>query len=506
MSMMKGYSTNLASLLAGIGRVPAALDTRVHGLTLDSREVTSGDLFLAVSGQNSAATAHVEDAVKRGAAAVVIEGAGTTAQVFEDGRAVELYVENLRDYLGLIADRFYRSPSKDVAVIGVTGTNGKSSVTHYIAQYLKACNKACGVLGTLGYGMPYADSPWSHEVTHTTPDVVCVHRYLAELRDAGAQYVAMEVSSHGLVQERVAGVRFKGAVFTNLSRDHLDYHQNMDDYAAAKQRLFFSEGLEFAVLNADDPASALMASACSGDVNIWQFGVSSPADIHVKSVSYSAGIKAQVITPKGEFLLQSSLLGDFNLSNLLAVVSVGLALNCSLDSLHKLDRVRAVGGRMESLSVAGGPRIIVDYAHTPDALKNALQALRPQCAGKLNLVFGCGGDRDRGKRALMGQVAADYADSIIVCDDNPRTEDPAQIVADIISGMADRDRMRVIHDRAKAIEQMLHQSGAADFVLIAGKGHERYQEQHGKRREFNDLDVARKAWARLRNHMGEELS
>ena len=503
---MKGYSTNLASLLAGVGQVPAALDTRVHGLTLDSREVTPGDLFLAVSGSHSSALAHIEEAVERGAVAVVIEGQRSNGRVFEDGGTVELYVENLRDYLGLIADRFYRAPSKELSVVGVTGTNGKTSVTHYIAQFLKTVNKSCGVIGTLGYGMPYAESSWMRELLHTTPDVVSVHRYLAELRDAGARYVAMEVSSHGLVQGRVAGVRFTGAVFTNLSRDHLDYHQSMEAYAAAKQQLFRNEHLVFAVLNNDDSAAQLMKEACAEQVEGCHFGVNSEADISVTDVSYALGIKAHVNTPAGRFLLQSSLPGDFNLSNLLAVVGVGLALGCPLDALHKLDRVRAVGGRMESIQVERGPRIIVDYAHTPDALLNVLRALRPQCQGKLNLVFGCGGDRDRGKRALMGQVAVAHADDVIVCDDNPRTEAPEQITTDILSGLSESDVVEVIHDRAVAIERMLRQSGADDFVLIAGKGHETYQEINGIRRDFNDLDVARTAWSAIQKTMGEEMS
>ncbi|MDX1453566.1 MAG: UDP-N-acetylmuramoyl-L-alanyl-D-glutamate--2,6-diaminopimelate ligase, partial [Oleiphilaceae bacterium] len=500
------YSAMLSSLLTGIGSVPAALDTRVHGLALDSRRVKSGDLFLAVSGLKSGARDHIDDALARGAVAVVVEAesneVGQGGLISEDGDAVEVQVPDLKRYLGEIAARFFEFPSRDMKVIGVTGTNGKSSVTHYIAQYLTLCGEACGVIGTLGYGMPYGVEPFEEEVSHTTPDVVALQFYLATLRDAGAAYVAIEVSSHGLDQGRVDGVEFYGAVFTNLTRDHLDYHQSMEAYAAAKRRLFERTELLFAALNSDDPASETMRLACAADTVVYQFGLGSDCEIRASKVDFEQGIQACIHRPDGEMPIRSTLVGSFNLSNVLATATVGLALGLPVSSLAHLQKLRAIPGRMQCWQENGSPQVVVDYAHTPDALQNVLSALRSQSAGSLLVVFGCGGDRDRGKRAQMGRIASELADFVLLCDDNPRTEDPEQITRDILQGISARDNCRVVHDRADAITHALATAQAGDVVLIAGKGHETYQEQNGKRRDFNDLLVARECWQKLQQAKG----
>lgn len=509
MGMRKRYSANLSSLLVGVSKVPAALDVRVHGITLDSRRVTPGDLFLAVAGLSSESTAHIAEALEKGAAAIVVEGEKQNGRAFEDGDAVEIYVADLKAHLGSIANRFYQAPSRDLRVIGVTGTNGKTSVTHYLAQFLCANSFVCGVIGTLGYGMPYDNgtgATFIEETSHTTPDVVTVHAQLAALRDAGGQAVAMEVSSHGLDQERVAGVHFDTAIFTNLSRDHLDYHQNMASYAAAKQKLFAYAELNHALINIDDAAAAGMLAACKPNVHRLTFGVNESAAVRAEQSSFERGITAKVVLGEAVFHLQSQLMGDFNLSNLLAVAALAKAWNLPPSSFAPLNSIRAVNGRMEAWQAPNGPRVVVDYAHTPDALENALRALRPQTKGRLLLVFGCGGDRDRGKRPQMGAIAEEYADWLVVCDDNPRSEDPAQICADIIAGMQSHEAVNQVHDRAAAIALALEQSHGDDTVLIAGKGHETYQEQNGQRTDFHDLSVAQRAWQVLQDSVGEGVS
>lgn len=488
--MAQTYSTELSRLLRGIAVVPAALDTRIHGIQLDSRMVRRGDLFVALAGV-TAAGAHVEEAIKNGANAVVIEGALEQGRIHESGDAVELYLPDIRSKLSDIANNFFRNPSRDLKVVGVTGTNGKTSVSNFIAQLLSLDGMESAVIGTLGYGFPLSAEGLT-EIDRTTPNVFDVHRYLAKLRDQGAACVVMEVSSHGLQQGRVDGVHFEGAVLTNLSRDHLDYHLTMDAYADAKRQLFRTDGLGFAVLNVGQAFSASILEILAPSVQVIQYGLDSKADIRAESLVYGvAGVQANLVTPLASMPLSSNLMGRFNVENLLAASAVCVALGRTVDCLKRINRVHSVLGRMSVLQADNRPAIVVDYAHTPDALLNILTALRPHCKGQLSLVFGCGGDRDVGKRPLMAEVAEKLADRLVITDDNPRTEDPEAIVDDILKGLATPSVAKVIHDRKAAITHAVEQAQNADVIVVAGKGHEQYQEIAGRRHVFSDIEVSK---------------
>ncbi len=480
----RSYTTDLVHLLAGICHVPSALNTVIHGLQMDSRKIRKGDLFLALSGSHSASTDHIVEAIERGANAVVAEGKVFKGRVFEDGDAIELFVDDLKLYVGGIADRFFQSPSKDLSVVGVTGTNGKTSVTNYLAKYFSLSGIKSGFIGTLGYGLPDEDV---FSTEHTTPNVVDVHRYLAELRALQVKFVAMEVSSHGLSQGRTDGVSFEGAVFTNLSREHLDYHGTMDSYAEAKSDLFKSGGLSFAIINNDDVYAKKMSAVLAKDVMLIRYGIENPSDITATACEFNAGIHSEVDTPLGAISIESQLIGRFNLSNLLAVIGVAVAKGHELQNLSAIKRIGSVVGRMEVVKVSGQATAVVDYAHTPDALKSALEALRPHCLGKMRVVFGCGGDRDTGKRSEMAAIAESMADDVIVTDDNPRYEDPEKIVNDILAGFKSLKNVTVLHSRAEAISVALGKSDDSDVVLVAGKGHETWQEIKGERTFFSDI-------------------
>jgi len=483
------YTTDLVQLLRGICDVPSGLNTVVHGVQIDSRKVRKGDLFLALSGSYSASTDHIFEAIERGANAVVAEGKLFKGRVFEDSGAVELFVDNLKLKVGEIADRFFQSPSKDIDVIGVTGTNGKTSVTCFLAKYFSLNGTKSGFIGTLGYGLSDEEI---YNTDRTTPNVVDVHRYLAELRDLQVKLVVMEVSSHGLMQGRVDNVRFVGAVFTNLSREHLDYHGTMDNYAEAKNLLFKCENLRFAVINSDDQYAEVMASGISKNVNVIRYGIESTPDsvpdVVASSCEFNLGICADVNTPVGPISIKSSLIGRFNLSNLLAVIGVAIALGHKTENLNVVKDINSVVGRMEVVKVKDQAVVVVDYAHTPDALENALKALRPHCSGLIFLVFGCGGDRDVGKRPEMAEIAETMADSVIVTDDNPRNEDPVKITNDILKGFKSLTKVCVIQNRAEAILNAMIRATKEDVILIAGKGHETWQEVKGEKLFFSDIN------------------
>jgi UDP-N-acetylmuramoyl-L-alanyl-D-glutamate--2,6-diaminopimelate ligase len=398
----------------------------------------------------------------------------------------------LRAQLGEIASRFFDRPSETLRVIGVTGTNGKTSIVQLLANALDGLGSRAATIGTLGAGLVGAIDAGER----TTPDVISVHALLAQFRDAGAQSVAMEVSSHALDQHRVDAVAFDLAVFTNLTRDHLDYHGDMAAYGAAKAKLFAWPGLQAAVINVDDAFGRELAATLPHGVGRYRYGVDG-ADAEIRATAVrtgSDGLRFALATPWGEGEIASPLLGRFNVANLLAVAGCLGALGYTFAQIQDaLARLRPVAGRMSRLG--GGdsaPLVVVDYAHTPDALEQALTSLRAHCAGRLVCVFGCGGDRDRGKRPQMGAIAERLADRIIVTDDNPRSEDGDAIVADIVAGLANPRATTIQRDRARAIALALAQARAGDVVLIAGKGHEPYQEIGGVRHAFDDLDVARR--------------
>jgi UDP-N-acetylmuramoyl-L-alanyl-D-glutamate--2,6-diaminopimelate ligase len=469
----------------------AASSILIRELTLDSRKVLPGDLFLAVPGTAQDGRRHIADAIARGAAAVAYEAEG--ASEMRDSAADLIAMKGLADQLSAIAGRFYGEPSRGLRLVGVTGTNGKTSVSQLLAQALDLLGERCGIVGTLGCG-------FHNELIqgqHTTPDPIGVQAVLANLKQAGAKAVAMEVSSHGLEQGRVAALSFAVAVFTNLSRDHLDYHGSMAAYAAAKGKLFAHPGLRCRVLNVDDAFGRELAE-CEDESRLITYSLQDPAAyLYCRSADFDyQGVRADIVTPQGEGLLCSSLLGQFNLSNLLAVVGALLALDYALDEiLAVIPQLQGPLGRMQRLGGGKQPLVVVDYAHTPDALDKVLEALREHVDGQLLCLFGCGGDRDRGKRALMAAVAEQRAERILVTDDNPRTEAPEQIFADIRSGFTALDKDTLQHGRGAAIAQLIASAEVGDVVLLAGKGHEDYQEINGVRQPFSDLHEAEQALA-----------
>ncbi len=481
----------LSELLVDIAQIKHTNDTQITGLALDSRLVRPGDLFLAVPGGSAHGIRYLGQAIERGAAAVVWEP--TEGQ--ESSRtAVSIPVvklPNLRHMLGTIADRFFCHPSREMTVIGVTGTDGKTSVSQFLAQALHQPGQLCGIIGTLGYGLygQLLDGP------HTTPDAIRLQAELSTLREFGARHVVMEVSSHALEQRRVDGTALDMAVLTNVSRDHFDYHGSLKSYAGAKRRLFDVPTLRHAVLNLDDAFGKAWRRELDGQIKVLGYRLSpgaAPEDnalVVTRIDEGSHGLCLELHTPWGEGALECALLGRFNASNLLATLGVLLLLGVPLaDALHRLSRLRTVTGRMESFGGGEQPLVVVDYAHTPAALENVLSALRAHCRGRLWCVFGCGGDRDPGKRSLMGSAAQRLADEIIITDDNPRHESPAGIVKDILAGVSNPDFNRVVHDRTRAIAMAVNSALRDDVVLIAGKGHERAQIVGDQRRPFSDQD------------------
>ncbi len=484
-------SVRLDELLSGIAPAPPVA---VAGLALDSRAVDSGDAFVALRGGSRHGLDHVAQAAARGARAILWDPAeGRSPEAVEGGIAC-VAVRELRDRLGGIADRFYGAPSSRLAVAGVTGTNGKTTCAWLLAGAVGRLARRGAYLGTLGAGFP----PRVEGGSLTTPDVITLHRQLRALADAGATHVAMEVSSHALDQRRVDGVRMRVAAFCNLSRDHLDYHGSMERYAAAKARLFRLPGLEHAVINVGDAVGARFAAALAGGVQLTAVAVGGEAPaaahfIHVARVHASArGVELEVRGHFGERRLRSRLIGSFNAENLAITLGMLLAWQFDVDeAFDALGACTAPPGRMEAHRLANGALAVVDYAHTPDALAKALGALRAHSRGRVLVVFGCGGERDPGKRALMGEAAERLADRVIVTDDNPRGEDGDQIVAMILSGLREPARARVERDRALAIGVAIGEAGPDDAVLIAGKGHEDYQIVGGERRSFSDRECVR---------------
>jgi UDP-N-acetylmuramoyl-L-alanyl-D-glutamate--2,6-diaminopimelate ligase len=403
-----------------------------------------------------------------------------------------VWLEDLRTHLGEIAARFFDRPSEAMTLVGVTGTNGKTSTVQLLAQAFSKLGHRAATIGTLGAGLHGALQAGER----TTPDVISVHALLAQFRDAGATHVAMEVSSHALDQHRVDAVGFDVAVFTNLTRDHLDYHRTMEAYGAAKAKLFAWPGLRAAVINVDDAFGRELASKLSPSVRKVRYAVENDdAELRATDVrTHAGGLDFQLRTPWGSGAIHSRLLGRFNVANLLAVAGALGALGVPFGRIRDvLQTLEPVTGRMNRLGGGACPLVVVDYAHTPDALQQALTTLRAHCEGNLICVFGAGGERDAGKRPQMGAIAEAHADICIVTDDNPRGEDGNAIVTGILAGFSQPQRARVVRDRARAIELALQEARAGDVVLIAGKGHEAYQESAGVKRPFDDFAVARTA-------------
>jgi UDP-N-acetylmuramoyl-L-alanyl-D-glutamate--2,6-diaminopimelate ligase len=457
-------------------------DCHVTGLTLDSRQVCPGDAFLALAGTEKHGEIFIKSAIQKGAKALLKEADKAGFEILT-GDIPCISIPDLSQKIGEIAARFYDYPSRNKQIIGVTGTNGKTSVTHAIAQLLHSDNTPCGLLGTLGYGIYGA----LKQGIHTTPDAIHLQALLAQLQNG--QYLVMEVSSHALIQGRVNGIRFDTAVLTNLSRDHLDYHKTMTAYGDAKRQLFFYPHLKTAVINIDDTFGQSVLANLPPSVTPLTYSLrNNNADIYANICTYDMqGCQFTVHTPWGEGKGQIQLFGQFNVSNILAALTVLLQKGFSLSQLiEQLPTLHAVPGRMERFGQQ--PTVIIDYAHTPDALEKALLAVSKHCQiGKLWCVFGCGGDRDRGKRQLMGEVAQRYADKVIITDDNPRHESSQAIIDDILQGCSTPTAIKP--DREKAIRYALQQAAVNDIILIAGKGHEDYQQIGDKRLPFSDRAI-----------------
>lgn len=475
---------------------PAWADIPVPALVSDSRLVQPGTVFVALAGLHHDARRHVPAAIAAGAGAVLVE-AGGDWQSHQMIEAVPvLAVPELTHQLGHFAARFYDQPAAQMTVMAVTGTNGKTSIANLMAGAAKQLGRRSAVIGTLGNGF-YGELAASQ---FTTPDPLQLQRLLAGFRNGGAELVAMEASSHGLEQGRMVGTPIHTALFTNLTRDHLDYHGDMASYARAKGRLFSWPGLRAAVINADDPQGDIYRRQLAADVAclLYSLDANSQADVVAESVQPSlAGLRLVIRYGNQRVTLQSSLLGRFNASNLLAVLAGLLTLGYDLESAaHALATVPPVVGRMQCLRQGQSPLAVVDYAHTPDALEQALKAAREHTSGKLWCVFGCGGGRDTGKRLDMGRIAAELADVRVLTTDNPREEAPESILHDIQQGLSGREAT-VLVDRAEAIAYALAHAASDDVVLIAGKGHETYQEIMGVRYQFSDVEqveVALKSW------------
>lgn len=478
-----------------------ALGVQVTRLVTDSRLVRPGDTFVAYPGEQADGRQFIAQAIAGGANAVIWEAHGYTWDAA--WQLPNLAVRDLRHHAGTIADVVYDHPSRQLWTVGVTGTNGKTSCSHWIAQSLGALGRKAALVGTLGNGFPGALQP----TLNTTPDAIRLHGLFAEYRQQGAQAVVMEVSSHALAQGRVNGVQFDVALLTNLSRDHLDYHGDMQNYALTKRRLFDWQQLKYAVLNLDDRfGSELAMQLQDRELEVIAYGLSEDALEQAERLGLrmvygslqrmSGGLELRLHTSWGGAALHSGLIGRFNASNLLGALAVLLVSGVALeDAVRELEKVGAVPGRMQSFGGGERPTVVVDYAHTPDALEKVLQALREVAdagGGKLICVFGCGGDRDRGKRPMMGSVASKLADACIVTSDNPRNEEPDEIIAAIVTGM-DRWNYQIVAEREQAITRAVSSARVEDTVLVAGKGHEEYQEIRGVRHPFSDGEVVRQA-------------
>lgn len=498
----------LHELLAGLvdaDALEAVAGVAVDGLSLDSRLAHANTLFIAVQGESAHGLVYAVQAVDNGATVVLWDRNGSgelTLRAMLAGirdRAVVLHCDDLRMKTGEIAARFYDFPSRKLNLIGVTGTDGKTSVSHFLARCLDTEASPCGILGTLGNGLIHALRPTGL----TTADAVRVQQGLAALVDAGAGSAVMEVSSHALVQGRVNAVAFDTAVFTNLAQDHLDYHVTMEAYAQAKRRLFDAAGLKSAVVNLDDGYGRELAKQYRHQLNVWGYSVEGDeaalqqyADFIVRAHDIEitpSGYKFSVSTPVGSAVVPIRLMGRFNVANVLAVIAVLLLNNRSLDAaLQCVQALPPVHGRMEQIRAAGHkPTAIVDYAHTPQGLRAACLAAREHFSGEVWCVFGCGGDRDRAKRPQMAAVAEQLADHVIVTSDNPRHEPPQQIFNDIMAGFDDPSRVTLIADRREAIAHAINAATADAVILLAGKGHEAVQIVGDNCIEFDDCAVAR---------------
>lgn len=504
------HEQTLWHLLPGDMRQPEHRQVPVAGLSLDSRNVQPQYLFIADVGNDLDGRTFIPQAVDLGCSAVIAEAenfddlypaAGTLRKTLEKAGVPLILCKGLKARISGIAASFYGYPGQSLDVVGVTGTNGKTTCTSLIAQLQALLGRTSATIGTLGYGL--TGKTYS-QTGMTTPDAVSLQQVMKDCLDAGATNLVMEVSSHSLDQHRVEAANIRTGVFTNLSRDHLDYHGDEVSYAEAKARLFSLSSVTTAIINSDDPWGEKLLTKLPSHLNVFCYGVGSRADIRASNIELQpTGVLCQVDTPWGRGVLKSPLFGEFNLYNLLAAIGVLCAQGVDFDQvLSLIPALTPVKGRMELLPVPHGPQLVVDYAHTPDALEKSLQALRHHCSGRLWCVFGCGGDRDRGKRPLMARIAESYADQLVITSDNPRSENPKDIIAEVMSGLQVPESAVSEVDRLAAIRRAIAGANEDDVILIAGKGHEDYQLVAGNRLPFSDQEVALSAWRELKQDRG----
>lgn len=506
---LRHITCSLQQLLPQI-QLDAAANVAVSGLCLDTRKLVSEDVFVALVGEKVDGRQFISAAIEAGASAVLVEADKEWQGIGWIGVVPVVAVEKLAQQVSEIAGRFYQHPSKDCRLIGVTGTNGKTTCSLLIGQLVALLQKRAGVVGTLGFGLLDSTliAPLSQQISSvqstglTTPDPISLQKILAELVEQKAATVAIEVSSHSLVLNRVAALQFDTAVFTNLTQDHLDFHGDFSRYGKAKELLLAMPKLKHAIINYDDAWANKLLQKIPAGVKAISFSVQdSAADIYLSDISLSAsGAKARLYSPWGEADFASPFIGKFNLSNVLAVIAAicvdGFPLQ---DVLAVIPQLQAAPGRMQSVVLDGSNQdihVIVDYAHTPHALENTLLAIREHTKSRIWTVFGCGGDRDKTKRPLMGRIAEKLGEYVIITNDNPRTEDPSAIAADIIRGLHNPNGCLVIADRAQAIDFAVQQAKENDVIVIAGKGHEEYQIFAEQTLQFSDVRQARLALQR----------
>ena len=501
-------------LLDQVARSEGDLEQEVSGLAYDSKKVRPGEVFFAVPGEKADGHDFIAEALRRGAAAIVCSRRGDWPR-----GAASVQVKDVRRALGLWAAHFYRRPSESLKLVGVTGTNGKTTLTYLVESILQAAALTPGVIGTISYRYPGHETP-SH---HTTPESLDLQEMLARMSRAGVKAVAMEVSSHALAQGRVRGLAFDVGVFTNLSRDHLDYHRDMEEYFLAKSRLFTDylkdspKRRKAAVIYGPDPCGRrLIEMARAAGVDVWSYGEGSQWDVRPDQVDNDvSGLRGTIAAKDQMIRFESSLIGGANLQNILGAVGVARALGIDADAIAQgIGGLKSVPGRLEKVANDRGVTVLVDYAHSPDALEKMLGAVRPLTGRKLVTVFGCGGDRDRGKRPLMGEIAARLSDLVVLTSDNPRTEEPADIINDVEAGVRKTGLKSIVFtaacmhtdapergylveaDRRRAIDAAIGMAAAGDLILIAGKGHEDYQILGVEKIHFDDREVAREALGR----------
>ncbi len=490
---------SLKELFAGVVLAETVPSMEIKYVTSNSREIVADSLFIALKGTQSHGIDFAIDAVKSGASIVIYDALDEYCQkriplLQKQVKTHWIGIDHLDRVAGDIVSRFYDEPSRDLTIVGVTGTDGKTSVTHLLSQALTRLGHVVGSIGTLGYGVDNK----LQQTTHTTPDSVALQSYMHEFQKNGCQYVVMEVSSHALQQYRVNGCQIDIAVLTNLGRDHLDYHGNVEQYAAAKARLFNDFELHGRVLNLDDDFGRRLSVSFKGDDMIrYSAHCQAGADAEVRllnRVITKQGQDVDVITPLGEIQARTQLMGDFNIDNTLACIAGLISLGFARDDInHAVANLMPIPGRMEKFSAGRElPTVVIDFAHTEQALRACLATSRIHARGELWCIFGCGGDRDPGKRAGMGQAAEQLADHIIITDDNPRTESAEKIANEILLGMKDPARVSVVHSRLAAVEFALSQADRDDLVVIAGKGHEQEQIIGRDRYPFSDRHVVQR--------------